>query len=197
MAIKIAIAGTHSTGKTSFIESVQSKLREKGCTVKKVSDLATEARKHGFPILREHTFSSTLWIMTRCINLELEGSLSADMVLVDRPVHDAYGYLLAALKHRNESLTEDEMAYLESLVTHHARTYQFLFKTTIDETRPINSAKERDMDRVFRSQVAGELDSLFLRLKICCEALSHDRAVASDQISRLVEMCLKAKNQKK
>ncbi|HEV7402652.1 MAG TPA: AAA family ATPase [Chthoniobacteraceae bacterium] len=115
MAIKLAISGTHSTGKTSLLQSVESVLRAEGYRVARVSDLATEARDHGFPILREHTFASTLWIMTRGITLELEAELNADVVLVDRPVADAMGYFSAALKHRGSSLNEPEERYLRML----------------------------------------------------------------------------------
>src|SRR5437899_994966 len=108
MAVKLAIAGSHSTGKTSLLQSVERVLRSEGYRVTRVSDLAVEARDHGFPILREHTSASTLWIMTRGITLELEAELNADVVLVDRPVADALGYLSAALKHRRSRLTEPE-----------------------------------------------------------------------------------------
>lgn len=192
MAVKIAIAGTHSTGKTTFIESVQCKFEDKGCRTAKVNGLATEARDRGFPILREHTFSSTLWIMTRCISLELEASLSADVVLVDRPVLDAYGYLLAALKHRKEHLTQDETNYLESLIVHHAKTYQAVFKTMIDETRPIDGTKERDMDRIFRAQVADALDTMFSKLEIPFVPLSYDPPKTEHQIAQLVEKSMNA-----
>lgn len=191
MAIKIAIAGTHSTGKTTFIENLQRRFQDNGCKTATVNDLATEARGRGFPILRDHTFSSTLWIMTRCINLELEACLSADFVLVDRPVPDAYAYLLAALKHRREHLPQDETEYLETLIVNHAKTYQFLFKTRIDETKPIDGTKERDMDWKFRAQVADALDSVFSRLKIQFEPLSHDPEKVEDQIAQLIEEPLK------
>lgn len=86
MAVKIAIAGTHSTGKTTLLANVECKLLGRGLRVTRVGNLAVEAKACGFPILRHHTFTSTLWIMTRGISLELEAGLSSDIVLVDRPV---------------------------------------------------------------------------------------------------------------
>lgn len=82
---KIGIAGTHSTGKSTFIAKVEQELRGDGLRVIIVGDLATCAQKRGFPILTGHTFESTLWIMAECMRQEAEASLTADIILVDRP----------------------------------------------------------------------------------------------------------------
>ena len=191
MAVKIAIAGTHSTGKSTLFENVARKFRDQGRKVTRVGDLAVEARARGFPILREHTFASTLWIMTRGISLELEACISSDIVLVDRPVPDALGYLVAALKYRNQHLTPFETEYLEILSRRHALTYQCIFKTTIDQAKPIDDTKERDMDAIFRSQVDTALDSIFSNLEIPIENLSVDLDAGTKQIIRLAELYLK------
>jgi len=182
MTAKLAIAGSHSTGKTSLLYSVESVLRGEGYRVTRVSDLAVEARDRGFPILRDHTFASTLWIMTRGITLELEAELDADVVLVDRPVADAMGYLSAALKHRSGRLTEAEAGYLRMLVKHHSTTYQRIFKTTVDATKPLGANKVRDMDPHFRSEVDKALENVFTGFGIPFEALNTDSDIAREQI---------------
>ena len=184
MALKLAIAGSHSTGKTSLLQIIELRLRNKGYLVTRISDLAVEARNRGFPILREHTFASTLWIMTRGITLELEAELSADIVLVDRPVPDAMGYLFAALKHRNSRLTESEEAYLRMLVRQHAATYGRIFKTTIDHRKPIDTNKIRDMDPIFRNEVDKALEQVFSQWEIPFESLNIDSGIACEQIMR-------------
>ena len=103
-AVKLGVAGTHSTGKSTLVEALASALRERGLRVGRVADLATSARDLGFPILRDHTFESTLWIMTRGIAAELEAALRVDVVLVDRPALDALGYFWAALAYRRAKL---------------------------------------------------------------------------------------------
>jgi len=182
MAFKLAIAGSHSTGKTSLLQSVESVLRGEGYRVTRVSDLAVEARDLGFPILREHTFASTLWIVTRGITLELEAELNADVVLVDRPVADAMGYLSAALKYRSSKLTEPEEGYLRMLVKHHSATYRRIFKTTIDAKKPIDANKVRDMDPHYRSEVDEALENVFTGYEIPFEALNIDPDIARNQI---------------
>jgi AAA domain len=184
MAIKLAISGTHSTGKSSLLRSVDGVLRDRGYIVAKVSDLAVEARDRGFPILRDHTFASTLWIMTRGITLELEAELIADVVLVDRPVPDAMGYLVAALKHRGVCLAHSEMEYLRVLLKQHAATYHRIFKTNIDITKDIDGAKERDLDPGFRMLVADKLDHLFVDLGISFESLDIQPEAAAAQVLR-------------
>ena len=120
----------------------------------------------GFPILRDHTFESTLWIMTRGITLELEAELAADVVLVDRPVPDALGYLVAALRYRRETLSPQLQRYLDTLVMSHSNTYSRILLTTIDPQIPIDTTKERDTDPEFRRMAADGIAQVFQRLSL-------------------------------
>jgi hypothetical protein len=190
MALKIAIAGTHSTGKTTLLQGVADTLQGLGYTVARVSDLAVEARGHGFPILRDHTFASTLWIMARGITLELEATLRADVVMVDRPVPDAMGYLVAALKYRGSHLKQPELDYLQMLVKHHAATYGRIFKTMIDQSKPIDGNKQRDMDPRFREEVDVALDQVFSELEIPVNFLDQNPNTAATQVLQQTRMLL-------
>jgi len=161
MAITLAVSGTHSTGKTTLLDSVTAVLHANGHSVKRVRDIAMEAKKQGFPILRDHTFSSTLWIMARGIALELQAGLKADFVLVDRPVVDALGYLIAALEYRHEDLSARHMSYLRSIVGNHVHQYNYIFKTQIDPSKVIDTDKPRDVDPAFRMSAAQGIDHDF------------------------------------
>ncbi len=162
--IKLGITGTHSTGKSTLITQLGIKLKERGFRVKCVSDLATEAYKSGFPILQNHTFESTLWIMSRGISCELEASLQADVVLVDRPIMDAMAYLLAALNHRGCNLTPDESKYLFDLAQHHARTYEVICKTVLDPNIPLGAGRDKDM--TFRAAVDDQFKTVFSKISV-------------------------------
>lgn len=159
MAIKFGVAGTHSTGKSSLIEGLRSALEKRGITVGYVADLATNAHAKGFPILRDHTFESTLWIMTRGISEQLEAGLKTDVVLVDRPALDAVGYLYAALAHRKVQLPSEQMDYLLSLARYDAYTYEILCCTELDPT--IELGPERDDDLAFRSKAGEKIAQVF------------------------------------
>lgn len=180
--MKIGVAGTHSTGKTTLLDFVAKRLAEAGYSTKRVSDLASAARDAGFPILRDHTFASTLWIMSRGISEELAAALRCDVLLVDRPVPDALGYLFAALSHRDETIPEVEMDYLRTLTRLHGRTYDALFKTQPDPTRGIADDKVRDKDAQFRALAADGIDRVFAELGLPSVLLPVDPVAARNLV---------------
>lgn len=161
-AIKIGVAGTHSTGKSTFVQSLAMALSGHSVRVGCVADLASEAKQIGFPILRDHTFSSTLWIMTRGISEQLSAGIDKEVVLVDRPALDAIGYLWAAMEHRRETLGVEQTEYLLSLAQHDAATYQLIFKTVLDPTIPLG--QDRDDDPKFRAAAGRQIDAVFSHL---------------------------------
>lgn len=177
----VGVAGTHSTGKSTFVKLVGQRLQEKGALVAVVSDLAEACCDAGFGILREHTFESTLWIMTTGIARELEAGLRAKYVIVDRPVPDALGYLLAAIELRGAQLREADCKYLSSLAQHHSRRYHVLVKTILDDSIPL--AGSRDPDLVFRQLAAVKIDAVFRDLRLPFVPLSYGgAAVVCDQV---------------
>lgn len=164
MANFIGIAGTHSTGKSTFLDGIEMQAKEIGISVARISDTATKCKDIGFPILEEHTFESTLWIVASVIKAELEAELSADLVLVDRPLPDALGYLEAALKSSGRSITNDQHNYLYNLVKHHISRYDLLLKTTLDESIPIGEGRDSNMK--FRCDAALQINKVFDELNI-------------------------------
>jgi predicted ATPase len=168
------VAGTHSTGKTTFVQDLERAFAKIGVRTARVDDLAVSAREHGFPILRDHTYESTLWIMTHGISLELELAMAAPVVIVDRPVPDALGYLRAALEYRQAALAEGEVTCLEMLAKHHSGSYQVLFKTIVDRTVAIDRTKERDFDDGYRLTCAKHIENVFTDLVIPFRPLPVD-----------------------
>ena len=183
MAVKLAIAGSHSTGKTSLLPDVESAAAAPKATgSREFPTSRSRLETVVFQFCANTHLQSTLWIMTRGITLELETEVKADVVLVDRPVADAMGYLSAALKHRSSRLTKPEEDYLRMLVKQHSATYQRIFKTTIDAKKPIDANKIRDMDPRFRSEVDEALENVFIGFGIPYEALNTEPGIARDQI---------------
>lgn len=160
--LKIGVAGTHSTGKSTFITKLREIFEQQGLVVSTLSDFATHAKDKGFPILTQHTFASTLWIVTKNISLELEAELHADVILIDRPVIDALGYLNAALKYTNREITLDESIYLKSIIQLHSKRYDLLFATVLDKSIEQNL----DKDLVFREIVDEQIHNIFRILDI-------------------------------
>jgi hypothetical protein len=169
---KIAVTGTHSTGKTTFVNAVRDDLQGRGYRVAVVSDLGEEALNRGFPILCHHTPESTLWIMTTGIARELEAALTADVVLVDRPVPDALGYYRAALAYRDEAAPEPVAAYLLAVAEHHSRTYDLILSTELDPAIPLGTNKPRDPDGRFRVLAAHSIANVLHDLGIAGQPLT-------------------------
>lgn len=157
--VKLAVSGTHSTGKTSALKRALRELQGRGYCVAYVGDIA---RRCPLPILRQHTAQSSLWIAATTLTEELQLGHSSEIVLVDRPVLDALAYYLAALKHRHEQSPQGEVDYelLRHLVSSWMTTYQQVFHTRIDPSRAIEDDKSRDLDPAFRRDVEAILGEL-------------------------------------
>lgn len=179
--VTVAVAGTHSTGKTTFIARLAHELRRDKITVAHVADLGETAQSLGLPLLDNHTWASTLWFITKGISKEIEAWNRADVVLVDRPVADALGYYRAALAYRSEEPEPDRVTMLESLALHHSTNYDLLFKTTLDPTIPLGDNKDRDSNARFRHLADLHVDGVLDDLGLPHELLpvdGHDAALA-------------------
>lgn len=178
--IMIGVLGTHSTGKSTFIARLAHELRRQHIQVATVADLGEQAQRMGLPILYNHTWSSTLWIITRGVSNELEAWLHADVVLVDRPAPDALGYYRAALDYRHEQPDPTELTYLEALVRGHSARYNLLFRTTLDPSIPLGDTKTRDNDSQFRLLADHYVGRVLRDLNLAHELLpaeGHDPAL--------------------
>lgn len=184
---KIGVAGTHSTGKSTFVSNVAKALSAEGIAVAKINDLAARARDLGFPILSEHTFESTLWIMAECIRQEMEASLKAQVILVDRPVPDALGYLLAALETSGRSMEPRRLEFLRSTAATYAKDYNLLILTALDPSVALGEG--RDTDEGFRSAAARHVTNVVREVAPDAVVLTVDNAsqVADEAIAIVLD----------
>lgn len=156
--VKIGIAGSHSTGKTSFLSELKLRLENTGVQAELVHSSAATAKSKGFPILRNHTFESTLWMIASCIQQEAEASLTANVILVDRPVFDALAYFHAALELTGRQLPQEKLQSLHEIVRAYSQSYNMVFVTKLDHDVPLGPGRDQDM--VYRSAVARHLIEL-------------------------------------
>ena len=178
--VMVGVTGTHSTGKSTFLARLAHELRLQHIEVSTVADLGEKAKTMGIPILFNHTWASTLWIITRGISNELEAWLHADVVLVDRPVPDALGYYRAALDYRSHEPQPDELAQLTALVRDHSQRYDLILRTTLDPEIPLGSNKARDNNAVFRNLADRHIGHVLAELNLDHEQLpadGHDRVL--------------------
>ena len=156
--MKIGITGTHSSGKTTFLERLEQELNGSGLRIHRIGDFARKAKDLGFPILTKHTFESTLWIMSECLRCETEASLRNDVILIDRPVIDALGYLHAALRVSGRVIDSRRSDELLKIVIAHTPDYDVLIRTALDST--VEPGEGRDPDQEFREAAASAIESL-------------------------------------
>lgn len=174
---RIAVAGTHSTGKTTFLTRLKELFEQRGLVVAYVHDCAVNAQDKGFPILAKHTFESTAWLMARAIELEAEATLSADVILVDRPVADALGYLQAALLHTSRSIAPARLEALERICAAWAPEYDLVFLTVLDPS--VELGEGRDGDALFRARAAEEVTRIVDKFMPDRHLLLHGGAEAA------------------
>jgi hypothetical protein len=153
--IRIGIGGSHSTGKTSFLDSLETRLNRTSLRIHRVCDLAKKAQALGFPILTEHTFESTLWIMAEGMRRETEATLVSDVVLVDRPVFDALGYFEAALQISGRKAESRDLAELRAIALAHMGAYDLVFGTELDATVTLGDGRDKNED--FRHAAADQI----------------------------------------
>jgi hypothetical protein len=182
--MKIAITGTHSSGKTTFLQNLEQELNGAGLRIQRIGDFAHRAQGLGFPILTKHTYESTLWIMAECLRCEAEASLQSDLILVERPVIDALGYLQAALQLSVRTLDSRRSEELMTIATAHTPDYDVLIRTALDSN--IEVGKGRDLDGEFRVAAATAIERLVNQIEP--NALILTSANGKELMQRVVEI---------
>jgi len=182
--MKIAITGTHSSGNTTFLQNLEQELNGAGLRIQRIGDFARRAQGLGFPILTKHTYESTLWIMAECLRCEAEASLQSDLILVDRPVIDALGYLQAALQLSSRTLDSRRSEELMTIATTHTPDYDVLIRTALDSN--IEVGKGRDLDGEFRVAAATAIERLVNQIEP--NALILTSANGKELVQRVVEI---------
>ncbi|WP_177215870.1 AAA family ATPase [Actinokineospora terrae] len=172
--VTIGVLGTHSTGKSIFLARLGRALCRNNFQIVTVADLGERAKRIGLPTLFNHTYVSTLWFITRGISNELEASLHADVVLVDRAVPDALGYYRAALAYCEEQPDAIAVMTLESMMRSHSEQYDLLLRTTLDPDLPLGRNKSRDPDLDFRALANQHVLQVLLDLDHSHEKLHSD-----------------------
>ncbi len=85
----IAVTGTHGTGKTTLTFQLAYHYKQEGANVKIIQEVA---RACPFPLNKEMTFETALWIFYEHSRKELEASKDHDIVICDRTSFDSFVY---------------------------------------------------------------------------------------------------------
>ncbi|MFJ8437501.1 AAA family ATPase [Kitasatospora griseola] len=144
--LRLYIAGTHSTGKTTLAKRIEMELRATGIVVARTGGFAKRAAELGFPKMTRHTGQSTAWIIHATANATLEAELTADVVIVDRTPFDALAYYLAAVQHRGEHPGPETVSRLTALAQLACPRPQVFLATLLDPALPLAEHPGKDPD---------------------------------------------------
>ncbi|MHB9862009.1 AAA family ATPase [Streptomyces sp. YIM S03343] len=157
--VRIAVAGTHSTGKTTLLQRLETELRAHGHTVARTpASFAAQAADLGFPKLQQQTAECTEWIIGASAVAAAQATLTADVVLIDRSVLDPVAYYLAALDRSGRQAPTGAVSYLRVLAHAYAAGYNVLLATVLDPDVPLGEHRDRDLR--YRAAVDAHLHQL-------------------------------------
>lgn len=140
--MKIAIIGTHSTGKTTLKEHIGNELAATGHSV---AHLPEFARLCPFPINQTTTLEAQTWILEQQMLHEYIAHQPGVFLLCDRATIDNFAYMHRATNGK------DINGY-ENLAVDHMQTYDYVFKTTMLDIDPLYD-KVRSTDGTFRQDI--------------------------------------------
>lgn len=165
-AIKIAVTGTHCTGKTSRALELAEELASQnpGCSVGIVRETVRDCP---LPINEKMTADAQLWIMAAQIGAEIQACAQHDIVVCDRCILDPYiyaGWMANEMIHSGDRARAVAfVAFLSNiggLTMSWLRTYEMLYWRRPGHDRPLVGDGFRSIDPRFRR----DIDSGFAEL---------------------------------
>lgn len=166
--LKIAVSGSHSTGKSTFINQVLNEVVKNGYKATIVTDIASSCP---LPILRHHTVESTLWIATKSVEQEIEAEYKFDIIIVDRPILDCWAYFQWVCRNKYAD-NNFKLLTLKSLIANWLPSYDFIYQTVVDDSIKIEATKGRDLDPIYRNEIAMEMEKASLLFDIKTKPLT-------------------------
>jgi len=144
--MKIALIGTHSTGKTTIGKHIALALSQQGHEVNYLPELA---RMCPMPINESTTFAAQHWILKNQIEKEGDMYKDGEILLCDRSTLDNFAYMQRAVEERD---TPRDVSTHEKTAAEHMRTYTHIFKTQKLDLGAKRDGK-RSTDESFREDI--------------------------------------------
>jgi thymidylate kinase len=144
--MKIAIVGTHGTGKTTLSYLMAAHYKKLGKNVKIIQEVA---RSCPFPINQNMTAASAKWIYYEHVKKELEAVAKHDVIIGDRSIYDSFVYA----KYFN--LRDPSFDLLEQLAFEQLMNYDRLIFVRpdigieSDGVRSIDPAFQLSIDKIY------------------------------------------------
>ncbi|MFC1885241.1 AAA family ATPase [Thermodesulfobacteriota bacterium] len=143
--MKIAVSGTHGTGKTAVAMQLAAGLKRQN-PGKTIGLLTEVARMCPFPLNRRTTDDAQRWIFYRQLTKEIEMKKECDILICDRSVIDCLAYSQAA------DLTDMlDVCFPQALEW--INTYSRIYWVRINKRRRLVDDGFRDTDPEFQAQI--------------------------------------------
>jgi thymidylate kinase len=167
--MKIAIIGTHGTGKTTLSYLLAAHHKRQGKNVKIIQEIV---RSCPFPINQNMTLEAAKWIYYEYVRKELEAKYKHDVVIGDRSVYDSFVYA------KYFKLNDSTFDILEKLAFEQLSSYDRLIFVRPDIN--IESDGVRSVDPDFQYGV----DKIYSEVLSACEhvELTTSKIFDTDQI---------------
>ncbi|HSE37511.1 MAG TPA: AAA family ATPase [Blastocatellia bacterium] len=148
---KVALVGTHGVNKTTLAYELAGVLKRKGRTVELLTEIARECP---FPLNEQATREAYQWIIARQVQLEIEKSTRADVLVCDRAVLDNFAYFV-----RRYGCGGEEAGALARYCRSWMRTYDLLVRLPVVEALAPDGFRSTDTD--FQREIDLLCDELF------------------------------------
>ena len=148
---KVALVGTHGVNKTTIAYELAGIIKRKGGTVELLTEIARECP---LPLNEQATRDAYQWIIARQIQMEIEKSPRAHVLICDRSVLDNFAYFVRRYGDGggySESLRAYCLSWME--------TYDLLVRLPV--THPLTDDGFRSTDSSFQSEIDRLCDDLF------------------------------------
>jgi len=148
---KVALVGTHGVNKTTIAYELAGVLKRKGYNVELLTEIARECP---LPLNEKATREAYQWIIARQVQLEIEKSPRADVLVCDRAVLDNFAYYV-----RRYGSADKEGRSLGLYCRSWMRTYDLLIRLPIVEALAPDGF--RSTDSQFQLEIDRLCDELF------------------------------------
>lgn len=149
--MKIALVGTHGVSKTTLAYELAGTLKRRGKRVELITEIARECP---FPLNELATREAYQWIIARQVQLEIEKTPRADILVCDRSVLDNFAYYA-----RRYGLESQQAAALSGYCYEWMQTYDLLVRLPIRDA--LSADGFRSTDTSFQREIDVVCDDLF------------------------------------
>jgi len=169
--------GTHGVNKTTIAYELAGLLKRRGRTVELLTEIARECP---FPLNEQASREAYHWIIARQVQLEIEKSPRADILVCDRSVLDNFAYYV-----RRYGDSGQEAEALGWYCTSWVNTYDLLVRLPI--TQQLAPDGFRSIDLEFQQEIDRLCDRLFDRYNQITHPVYLRRSMSAAEIAELID----------